>query len=300
LGIMQKILVILGPTAVGKSDLAVALAKRFRGEIISADSRQVYQGLNLGTGKITKVEMKGIPHYLLDVVSPKKQFTAAEYKTLAENKIENILKRNKLPVIVGGTPFYIQAIVDNITFPEVMPNLKLRKKLSKLSTAKLYEMLKKIDPARAKTIEAKNPRRLIRAIEITKALGKVPTLRPKSKYNSLLIGLALPDKKLKERIYERLLARIKKGMILEAKRLHEQGLSYKRMEELGLEYRYLALYLQKKLAKQEMVEKLSRAIWDFVRRQKGWWKRDKRIKWFDVPKKNNLNKIEKTVKKFLR
>jgi len=300
LGIMQKILVILGPTAVGKSDLAVALAKRFRGEIISADSRQVYQGLNLGTGKITKVEMKGIPHYLLDVVSPKKQFTAAEYKTLAENKIENILKRNKLPVIVGGTPFYIQAIVDNITFPEVMPNLKLRKKLSKLSTAKLFEMLKKIDPARAKTIEAKNPRRLIRAIEITKALGKVPTLRPKSKYNSLLIGLALPDKKLKERIYERLLARIKKGMILEAKRLHEQGLSYKRMEELGLEYRYLALYLQKKLAKQEMVEKLSRAIWDFVRRQKRWWKRDKRIKWFDVPKKNNLNKIEKTVKKFLR
>ena len=299
LGIMKKILVILGPTAVGKSDLAVRLAKKLNGEIISADSRQVYKSLDLGSGKITKKEMRGIPHYLLDITNPKRQFSIAEYKALAEKKIEEILKRRKVPIIVGGTPFYIQSIVDNIAFPEVKPNLKLRKKLSKLSAGKLFLMLKKLDPARAKTIEAKNPRRLIRAIEIVKALGKVPLLKPKPKYAALQIGLITEDGALKKRIYKRLIARIKHGMIEEAKRLHKQGLSYKRMEELGLEYKYLALFLQKKITREEMANKLNRATWDFVRRQKTWWKRDKRIKWFNPTQKSNLAKMEKIAKTFV-
>ncbi len=126
---MQKIIVILGPTASGKSDLAVKLAKKFNGEIISADSRQVYTGMNLGTGKITKIEMWDVPHHLLDIVSPKQKFDVVRYKKLAEKAIEDILQRNKLPIICGGTGFYIQAIVNNVVFPEVASNPKLRQKL---------------------------------------------------------------------------------------------------------------------------------------------------------------------------
>src|SRR5579864_8715932 len=172
----SKILVILGPTATGKSDLAVGLALKFNGEIISADSRQVYKGLDIGTGKITKKEMKGVSHYLLDVASPKKTFTVSKFKELADRKIEDILKRNKLPIICGGTGFYIQSIVDNIVLPDVDRDEKLRKRLVDKSKNELLLLLKKLDPERAKTVDYNNPPRLIRAIEIATALGKVPHL----------------------------------------------------------------------------------------------------------------------------
>ena len=171
-----KLLIILGPTASGKSDLAVQLAKKYNGEIISADSRQVYKGLNIGTGKITKKEMSGIKHHLLDVTDPKKVFTVSQFKTLVEIAIADISSRGKLPIICGGTGFYIQAVVDNIILPEVPPNKKLREKLNKKTTTELFEILKKLDNERAKNIDAKNPRRLIRAIEIAEKLGKVPPL----------------------------------------------------------------------------------------------------------------------------
>jgi tRNA dimethylallyltransferase len=166
---LPKILVILGQTAVGKSNLAVRLAKKFNGEIISADSRQVYKGLDIGTGKITKKEMGDVPHFLLDVVSPKRKFSVSQYKKLADKAIKHILGKHKTPIIVGGTGFYIQAIVDNLVLPEVKPDLKLRKKLEKKSTEELVKILKKLDSERAREIDTKNPRRLIRAIEIARA-----------------------------------------------------------------------------------------------------------------------------------
>ena len=173
----RKIIVILGPTASGKSALAVKIAKKINGEIISADSRQVYKGLDIGTGKITRKEMGGVPHYCLDVVSPKKIFTVADFKKCAEKAIEKIFAKNKIPIIVGGTGLYIQAVVDNIVLPEVKPNWRLRKELEKKTTEEMFKMLKKLDPERAKNIDAKNPRRLIRAIEITKEIGKMPKLK---------------------------------------------------------------------------------------------------------------------------
>lgn len=293
-----KIVIIMGPTTVGKSSLAVELAKKFNGEIISADSRQVYKGLNIGTGKITKREMQGVPHYLLDVANPKRRFTVAEYKKLAEKILPYMVVRNKLPIIVGGTGFYIQALVDNITIPEVPANPKLRKEIEKKSTEELFKILKKLDPKRAENIDSKNPRRLIRAIEIAKHLGKVPsyTLNPSS-YTPLFIGLDLPDKKLKQKIKKRLEERIKKGMISEAKRLHKNGLSYKKMRELGLEYKFLAKYLKDELSKEEMITQLEIAIWHYAKRQRTWFKRDKRILWF---KPTDQKKIEREVKKFLK
>ncbi len=294
----EKILVIVGPTATGKSGIAVLLAKKFDGEIISADSRQVYRGLDIGTGKITKKEMEGVPHHLLDIASPKRKFSVAQYKKLAEKAIRYIVyKKKKLPIVVGGTGFYIQALVDNLDLPEVPPNLELRKKLEKKSVVELFEILKKLDPNRAKGIDSKNPRRLIRAIEIAKHLGQVPALNFKpspTNYKPLFIGLDLPDKELKKKIRMRLFARIRNGMITEAKKLRKQGLSYKRMEELGLEYKFLAKHLKGELTKSEMIEKLNTAIWQYAKRQQTWFKRDKRIHWIKTKKE-----AEKLVRKFL-
>ena len=162
----KKLVVIVGPNASGKSDLAVKLAKKFNGEVVSADSRQVYKGMDIGTGKITKEEMQGIPHYLLDVASPKRRFSVAQYQKKAIEAIKKIQKKGKLPILCGGTGFYVQAVVDGLVFPKVKPDWKLRKKLEQKSAKGLYEYLKKLDPERAKTIEKDNKRRLIRAIEI--------------------------------------------------------------------------------------------------------------------------------------
>jgi len=294
-----KIIVILGPTASGKSDVAVKLSKKFSGEVISADSRQVYKGLNIGTGKVTKKEMGGIPHHLLDVANPKNAFSVVKFKKLAEKVIDDIVDRKKVPIIAGGTGFYIQAIVDDITFPEVPPDENLREKLAKKSTTELFKILKKLDPRRAREIDSKNPHRLIRAIEIATHLGSVPHLEVglPSEYDVLQIGIKTNDSKLKERIHQRLLARLRVGMVAEVKRLHECGLSWKRMEALGLEYRFLSRYLRKKITKDEMIEKLNTAIWQYARRQKTWFKRDKRIKWFTLAE---IKKMEKEVEKFLK
>lgn len=293
----QKIIVILGPTATGKSDLAVKIALKHRGEVISADSRQVYKGLDIGTGKITKEEMQGIHHWLLDVVNPQKTFSVADYKKLADEKIKTILKRSKLPIIVGGTGFYIQSIVDDLILPEVPADNNLRKELSTKSLEQLVSILEELDPERAKTIDTKNKVRLIRAIEISKTLGKVPLVKKaESQYDFLQTGLILSPEEIKKKIKKRLLSRIKMGMIEEAEKLHKKGLSFERMRELGLEYRYLADLLEKRISKKEFILKLETAIYQYSKRQMTWFKRDKNIKWFN-PK--DLKKIEIVVKNFL-
>src|SRR3989344_5936444 len=196
-----KLVVILGPTASGKSDLAVILAKKYNGEVISADSRQVYKGLDIGTGKITKGEMRGVRHHLLDVANPRKQFTASDFVRLTNLTVVKIVNENKLPIICGGTGFYIDAILGDKQIPEVPPNDKLRKELEKKSTEELFKMLKKLDPERAENIDSKNPRRLVRAIEICNKLGKVPSLQnlnSKSeiinKFEVLKIGIKIEKK----------------------------------------------------------------------------------------------------------
>lgn len=290
---MKKVLVILGPTASGKSDMAVRLAKKFKGEIISADSRQVYKGLDIGTGKITRGEMKGVPHHLLDIADPRRSFSVSQYKKLAEEERYFIESRNKLPIVVGGTGFYIDALAGSISLPEVPPNKKLREKLSKKTNTALFKMLLEKDRMRAKTIDPNNKVRLIRALEIVAALGKVPKIKTNPSNNFIYVGLKPDD--LNERIYQRLKKRMT-GMIKEAKELYKNGLSYKRMHELGLEYRYLAMFLQGKLTKEEMGEKLNIAIRQYSKRQMAWFKRNKKIKWF---KPDEYKEIEKYVRNML-
>ncbi|MDI6602784.1 MAG: tRNA (adenosine(37)-N6)-dimethylallyltransferase MiaA [Patescibacteria group bacterium] len=278
--IKKSLIVILGPTASGKSELAVKLARKFNGEVVSADSRQVYKGMDIGTGKITKKEMQGIPHYLLNVASPKRRFTVVQYRKLALKAIDKIFKKNKIPILCGGSGFYIQAVVDGIFLPEVRPDWRLRKELEKKTAEELFAQLKKLDPQRAKTIEPKNKRRLIRALEIVKKIGRVPILEKKPlPYPVLMIGIKKEKKELSSLIRERLLKRLRKGMIAEVKKLRKSGLSWKRLEEFGLEYRWVARFLQKKLSYQEMLEKLQKETEHFAKRQLTWFKSDERIHW---------------------
>ena len=293
---MKKLLVILGPTSSGKSRLAVALAKKFNGEIISADSRQVYKGLDIGTGKITKKEMKGVKHHLLDVADPKKQFTVADFLRLTNKTIVQIVNQDKVPIICGGTGFYIDALLGDKQIPEAPPNEKLRKQLEKKSAEKLFEILKKLDGERAKNIDAKNPRRLIRAIEICEALGKVPKFELRStNYELCKIGIRPEDKELKKRINRRIKRWFKRGLLKEVQNLHKKGLSWKRMAEIGLEYKIVSLFLQNEISKPEMIQRMQTETWQYAKRQMTWFKRDKNIVW--LPFKMSL--IQKEMRRFL-
>jgi tRNA dimethylallyltransferase len=290
-----KLIVILGPTASGKTELAVKLAKNFNGEIVNADSRQVYKGMDIGTAKPTKKEMRGVPHHLLDVASPKRKFTVAQYRKLALKAIERIQKKGKIPFLVGGTWFYIRAVVDGLVIPKVPPDWKLRKKLEKKSPQELYEILKKLDPERAKTIEKENKRRLIRAIEICKKIGKVPPLRFNPlPYPVLMIGIKRAKKELMERIRKRFFEWLKKGLILEVIKLQKMGVSFKRIEEFGMHYREIAKYLRGKISEKEMIENSIKEIQNYAKKQMNWFKKDKRIKWI-----RNYKEAKELIKKFL-
>jgi tRNA dimethylallyltransferase len=291
-----KIVVILGPTSSGKSDVAIRLANKFNGEIVSADSRQIYKDLDIGSGKVTKKEQRMAKHWMLDIVNPSSRFSADQFKKKADRIILNIIKRGKLPIICGGTGFWIQSIVDNIIYPKVKPDWKLRKELNKKTALELFKMLDKLDPQRAKNIDKNNKVRVIRAIEICKSIGKVPEMNKKSlSYDFLQIGISLPKEKLHQNIKKRLKKRFQAGMIKEIKNLKKQGLSWKRIQSFGLGYFWIPIYLQKKVTKTELFEKVFQAEKDYAKRQMTWFKKDERIVWH-----KNYRNIESKIKNFLK
>lgn len=298
---MNKLLVILGPTASGKSDLAIQLAKLFNGEIISADSRQVYKGLDIGSGKVprdnkSKIYLsQGIPHYLLDIVPPQRYFSVAQYQRLAARKIREIQKRKKLPILVGGTGLYLSAVIEGWQFPAVKPNSQLRKKLEKKSIPELLSLLKSLDCQRANSIDSKNKRRIIRAIEIAQQLKKVPLLTKKPPiWDILTLGIKKEKQELQQLIKKRLEKRLRQGMIAEVKKLKEKA-SSQRLEDFGLEYRWINRYLENKINFQEMKENLFKDICRFAKRQKTWFKKMKNVKWI-----NNQEEAIKLTNLFLK
>lgn len=293
----NKLIVIVGPNASGKSDLAVKIARAIDGQVISADSRQVYKGLDIASGKVTKKEMGGIKHHLLDVASPRATFTVTRYRDLALKAIKKIQNEGQTPILCGGTGFYIRAIVDGIIIPEVKPDWTLRKKLEKLTPEKLYAMLQKLDPRRAQTIEKQNPRRLIRAIEIVKTTKEpVPEIQKNPlPHEMLVLGLKIDQNKLRRLIAARTQKRLKMGMVAEVKRLRQSGLSWKKLENFGLEYRAIAHFLQKKISRQEMVDTINKEDFQYAKRQMTWFKRDNRIIW--TSPKNALALSQKFVSK---
>lgn len=309
----KKLILILGPTASGKSELAIKLAlqlgseyakKKFGingAEIISADSRQVYLGMNIGTGKATKKEMRGIPHYLLNVASPKRRFTVAQYKKLARETINKIFEKGKIPILCGGTGFYIQAVIDGITIPEIKPDYLLRSNLNKLGTEGLFKKLKKLDPIRAKTIDKNNRRRLIRALEIViKTKKPVPALKKEPlPCPVLMIGIKKEKEELKKIIKKRFLKWLRQGLIKEVKNLRKLGLSWKKIEEFGIHYRVAARYLQNKINYKKMIENSLKELQNYAKRQMAWFKRDNRILW-TPPTHHPFRFAEKLVKEFLK
>jgi tRNA dimethylallyltransferase len=328
------IIAVVGPTASGKSELAVQLAKKYHGEIISADSRQVYRGMDIGTGKVTgtwhKVPCschprlhgvkrreiwdpharfriahsgsrndrfiylyKSIPHYGIDIASPRSQYSVAKFQSYAQKTIDEILARKKIPIICGGTGHWVDAVLFDQNLPTVKPNMELRKKLEKLSATQLFAKLKKLDPHRAENIDAKNPRRLVRALEIVISTGKpVPISNTELKYNVLWLGITHDKQTLDKRIDKRLDERLKLGMIKEVKKLRASGLSWKKLEEFGLEYKFIAQFLQQKLSEDEMRSLLSTAIKQYAKRQMTWFKRNKDIHWI-----KNFSEALKIIKK---
>lgn len=290
----RKIVVILGPTSAGKSAVAIRLAQEFDGEVVSVDSRQIYRGMDVGTGKVTEEEQSGIQHWMLDIVSPKTNFSAAQFKKKADKAILDILQRGKLPILCGGTGFWIQSIVDNIIYPEVKPDWELRNQLRNSTVDELFQQLQKLDPKRAENIDAKNPVRLIRAIEICQTLGQVPEEKADPQYQALQIGVSVPKEKLHAKIQKRLDDRWQAGMIKEVQALHRQGLSWEKIQSFGLGYFWIPQYLQEKISLEELYARVYLAEKDYAKRQMTWFARDKRILWLD-----KYDSIAKEVGKFL-
>jgi len=314
---MKKLLVILGPTAIGKTDLALKLAKKLGGELVAADSRQVYKGLDIGTGKYSpKDYFKKFPRKWLinnvwihgyDLVEPNKRFTVADFINFFWKISKKIWADGKLPILVGNTGFYITAALTGFETLGIPPHSKLRKRLEKLSSNELYAELQKIDKDKVKALsptEAKNPQRLIRAIEVAKfkkSHSKIVSTYPyinREEVNVLKIGLTCLREILYQRIDRRVDERINMGMIEEVKKLLAMGVSSQRLKALGLEYRYLTELVLGEIAKAEAISKLKFAIHDAARRQLTWFRREKDIIWFDIIDRNFYQKVENKLEKW--
>lgn len=275
-----RVIAIVGPTASGKSRFAIRLAKSLGGEIVSADSRQVYSGLDIGSGKVTRAEQRTIPHYLLDVAPPRRVYTAAHFMRDGKRAIENIRRNGHVPIVVGGTGFWIDALLRGLQLPPVAPNPALRKRLARLSTAQLYARLRKLDPVRARAIDRHNPVRLIRALEIVRTTKRpVPRVHREHPYEVLWLGLRPAARELQRNIHVRLLARVRQGMVAEVRRLLARGVPAQRLLDLGLEYRFVTLFLQKKISRAQMLAQLERAIRHYAKRQMTWFKKNPDIVW---------------------
>lgn len=284
-GSLPRLIVILGPTASGKSALGIALAQRFNGEIVSADSRQVYRGMNIGTAKVTPAERALVPHHLLDITDPQHPYSVAQFQHAGISALNDILLRGRVPFLIGGSPHYIQAVVDNLAMPQVPPQPDLRAALERRSLANLLAQLAELDPLSAATIDRNNPRRVQRALEVCLVTGK-PFSEQRAAgqplYASLLLGISWPRPELYARIDARIDERMQQGLVQEVEGLLDQGLTHERLDALGLEYRFVSRLLRGEFADEaEMVQRLKYATHDFVRRQLTWFRKDQRIQWIE-------------------
>ena len=293
------LVVVLGPTASGKSALGIALALHFNGEIVSADSRQVYRGLDIGTAKVTAEEQALVPHHLIDVADVRETFTVSQFQQQANTTINEILARSRQPFLVGGSPHYIQAVVDNLHIPSIPPQPALRAELAARPLSELLAQLEELDPQSAAVIDRNNPRRVIRALEVCLISGRAFSEQRSmaaSLYESLLLGIEWPREVLYKRIDMRVDERMQQGMVQEVRNLLDQGISHERLEALGLEYRFISLWLRGEFTSEgEMVQRLKYAIHDFTRRQLTWFRKDKRILWIEG---NDVERAKELVQEF--
>lgn len=311
----KKLLCIVGPTATGKTDIALSFAKRLNSELISCDSRQVYRGLDIGTGKMPGSDVSlekydrvwiidGIPVWLYDIVSPQLQYDVWQYVQDAREVITRLATEKKVPIIVGGTGLYLKGLLEGFSKMEVPLDLNLREELEELSLEEIHQRLRKLDAdyfASLNNSELNNKRRLIRKVEIIllqeQAQEQVFSRGIKDEFEILKIGLTAEREILYARIDQRVLKRINLGMIEEAEKLHKEGLSFERMRQLGLEYSLLADFLEGVIPnKDQFVEKLQYRIHQYAKRQLTWFRADSEIEWFDITDEDFYDKVASRVR----
>ncbi|MCL4489642.1 MAG: tRNA (adenosine(37)-N6)-dimethylallyltransferase MiaA [Chloroflexi bacterium] len=300
---LHSLVGILGPTAVGKTRAAIQLAEELHGEIVSADSRLVYRGMDIGTAKPTLQEQRRVPHHLIDLVEPGESFSLAQYQQQAYATIADIHARGKVPFLVGGSGLYVRAVLDGLAIPRVAPNLERRQELEQQATAALYTRLRQMDPIAADRIDPRNKRRIIRAIEVSETAGE-PISRLQSErapsYRILRIGLTLPREELYRRINARVDAMMASGLVEEVKGLIDRGYPLDAPAMSGLGYRQIALYVRGEATLDEAVRLLKRDTRRFVHHQYSWFRLDDpRIRWFDLSKAG-YDPIRQTAANFLR
>jgi tRNA dimethylallyltransferase len=280
----QKAIAIVGTNASGKSAAAVSLAGEFHGEVISADSRQVYRKLDLGTGKLTAAEMRGVPHHLLDLVDPGGRFSVADFQRLSYALIDDLSSSGKVPFIAGGTGLYVRAVVEGYELADAPPDFARRAELEKRETSELHDLLRERDPEAAALIDHRNRRRIIRAIEMAERGAEYRTAHVnRPRYDFLQLGVTWPREVLRQRIEQRLRARLDDGMIEEVEALLADGLPLEWLDGIGLEYRFVGRFLQGGYASREsLFEDLATAIYRFAMRQLAWFRRDQSIIWLDT------------------
>ncbi len=321
----KKLLVILGPTATGKTDLALLLAKKFNGELIACDSRQVYKGLDIGTGKLPSGvkspkadlakggnaefrvqkgerwwEIKGIKIWMYDIVDPESQYTVADYIKDATKVIKDISSRDKLPIIVGGTGLYLKALLEGLDNLQAPVDKSLREELERSTREQLQERLKNLSTTKWESLnlsDQQNPRRLLRSIELLSTNPYIDATKDKgliTEFEIFKIGLTAPREELYKKADLRVLSRLDQGMIEEAQRLYRNGLTLQRMKELGLEYGVLADFLNGVIkTKEEFIKILQNKIHGYIRRQLTWFKKEKDVIWFDISNKHLVSEVEK-------
>lgn len=301
----KNLLILVGPTAVGKTGISIDLAKKINGEIISADSMQIYKYMDIGTAKIKEDEMENIPHYLIDIVYPDEEFTVAEYKNKAEKHIDKINDYGNIPIMVGGTGLYLNSIVYELRFTAVEANEKFREKYMEIADLNgnqyIYDELLKVDETSAKRINPNDRKRIIRALEIFYETGKPMSDYNKDfrkevdKYNLVMIGLTMDRAKLYSRINERVDLMLNDGLIEEVQKLLDMGYTKDLVSMQGIGYKEIISYLEKNIGLDEATEILKRNTRRYAKRQLTWFRRDNRIKWIDVNQFNSTEEISKLI-----
>jgi tRNA dimethylallyltransferase len=301
----KNLIVILGPTASGKTQLAAQLAYDLQGEIISADSRQVYKGMDIGTGKDLNqylISGRKIPYHLIDIIDPQSEFSLFEFQNRFYKIFTQLSRKRIMPIMVGGTGLYLESVLTGYNMPEAQPDQELRKILSLQSKKQLQEILKALKPRLHNKTDLDDPERLIRAIEIERARAiKGEEQLQKPDIDAVVLGISWERSALRQRITSRLKERLAQGMIEEIKNLHLAGLTWEKVESFGLEYRFISQYLQNKIIFDEMINKLNTSIHQFAKRQETWFRRMEKkgivINWIPA---NNYPLLKETVMKFLR
>ncbi len=306
---LPKFIAVIGPTASGKTALGIFLAQKFKGEIISVDSRQIYRGMDIGTAKVEGagkidengreyIEAEGVRHYGIDLAEPDKVFSVAEFKEYALDVIKEILSRGHLPILAGGTGFYVKAIVENLEIPKMAPDFFLRETLDKKSLADLVKQLRTVDPVSAEKVDLQNKRRVIRALEVALSTGVSFAdnwKRGETLFDVLSIGISLPREVLYERIDARVEEQIKMGLVEETKKLIEKWLRWNLPSMTGIGYKEIGMYLREEISLERAKELIKFRTHDYARRQLTWFRKDESIQWI-----KDTSEAEKLAEEFLK